>query len=328
MSDRFINDNKNDWQRLEDLLKLLDSMALRQFSREEVRELGRLYRRAASDLAIARSESRDPRLVNYLNSLVVRAHGHIYRAESKGGNKIANFFWREFPQTFRRTWKFTAFAFIFTLIFGVFSFVLTKRDADFSEFAGIHPQMRYVIKSKIRWWDDLNEANQIGSSQILTNNIGVTFFAFALGALLGVGTLYVLVINGLSIGSVLALTYAEGYGNDLVTFMVAHCVIELSCIFIAGGAGLMLGYGMLVPGNLSRADSLKKPGLEAIKLIIGCVPLLFIAGCIEGFISPAPISPFIKYGVAALTGILLYSYLFFAGREAKEELPEAVPATA
>ncbi len=326
MNDRFINDNKSDWQRLEDLLKLLDSMALRQFSREEVRELGKLYRRAASDLAIARSETRDPRLINYLNSLVVRAHGHIYRAESGGGNKIANFFWRDFPQTFRRTWKFTAFAFIFTTVFGVIGFVATKRDAEFSEFAGVSPQMRYVIKQRVHWWEDLNDANQIGSSQILTNNIGVTFIAFALGGLLGLGTLYVLASNGLSIGAVLSLTYSEGFGNALVTFMVGHGVIELSCIFIAGGAGLMLGYGMLVPGNLSRADSLKKYGLEAVRLIIGCVPLLFIAGFIEGFISPANIPAEAKFGVAILTGILLYSYLFFAGRTAKEDLPDAATA--
>lgn len=327
LSDRFINENKNDWQRLEDLLRVLDTTKLRQLSREEVRELGRLYRRTASDLAIARAETRDPRLINYLNSLVVRAHGRIYRAESRGANVIADFFWREFPRTFRRTWKFTTVSFSVCLIFGLIGFFGTKRDADFSEFAGVDPRFRNIVKAKIHWWESLNESNQEGASAILTNNIMVTFIAFAYGALLGVGTLYVLASNGLSIGAVLSLVYQEGYGNDLVTFMVGHGVIELSCIFIAGGAGLMLGYGMLIPGNLSRADSLKKYGLDAVKLILGCVPLLFIAGCIEGFISPAPIPPQIKYGVALLTGILLYSYLLLAGREIEEPLPDAIPAT-
>src|SRR5678816_214647 len=82
--DRFITQRKNAWQRLEDLLKLLDTATLKRLRREEVRELGRIYRRTASDLAIARAESRDPRLINYLNSLVIRAHGRIYRAESQG----------------------------------------------------------------------------------------------------------------------------------------------------------------------------------------------------------------------------------------------------
>ena len=319
LTDRFINDNKNDWQRLEDLLRLLDSSALRQLNREEVRELGRLYRRTASDLAIARAESRDPRLINYLNSLVVRAHGRIYRADAQGANKIRNFFWRDFPQTFRRTWKFTALSFAIFTIFGLIGFIGAWRDGDFSEFAGVDPRFRnFVIKSKIRWWENLNEANQMGASQILTNNIMVTFYAFAMGALIGLGTIYVLIQNGLSIGAVLALTYREGYGHELVYFMAGHGVIELSCIFIAGGAGMMIGYGMLMPGNLSRADSLKKHGLEAVRLIIGCVPLLFVAGCIEGFISPSSISPAIKFGVAILTGILLYSYLLLAGREVED----------
>ncbi len=82
--DRFIKERKTVWQRLEELLALLDRMTLRRLHREEVRELGRIYRRTASDLAIARAESRDPRLVNYLNSLVIRAHGRIYRADAQG----------------------------------------------------------------------------------------------------------------------------------------------------------------------------------------------------------------------------------------------------
>src|SRR3989442_5223724 len=106
--DRFISERKNVWQRLEELLQLLDRMTLRKLHREEVRELGRIYRRTASDLAIARAESRDPRLINYLNSLVIRAHGRIYRADAQGGRRIWNFFAHDVPQTFRPTWRYTA----------------------------------------------------------------------------------------------------------------------------------------------------------------------------------------------------------------------------
>src|ERR671928_518386 len=110
--DRFIQDRKGAWQRLEDLLTLLDRSSLRRLHREEVRELGRIYRRTASDLAVARAESRDPRLVNYLNSLVIRAHGRIYRAAaSEGRNRLRRFFARDFPATFRRRWRYTALAF-------------------------------------------------------------------------------------------------------------------------------------------------------------------------------------------------------------------------
>ena len=314
--DRFIDERKNAWQRLERLLHQLDSLKLRRLHREEVRELGRIYRRTASDLAIARAESRDPRLINYLNSLVIRAHGRIYRANAQGGQRIRNFFARDFPRTFRRTWRYTATAFGVFLVFSVIAFVGTRIDPDFSEFAGISPFFReIVIKNKTHWWEDLNEANQIGSSQIFTNNIRVTFYAFALGAMFGVGTLYVLAFNGAMFGALMELTYRAGFGNALLTFVVGHGVIELSCIFIAGGAGLLIGTALSMPGNLTRADALKSRGMEAVRLIVGCIPLLVVAGIIEGFISPAPINPAIKFAVAAVTGVALYSYLLLAGRE-------------
>src|SRR5437867_7558146 len=309
--DRFINERKSAWLRLEELLQSLDRMTLRRLGREEVRELGRIYRRTASDLAIARAESRDPRLVNYLNSLVIRAHGRIYRADAQGGRRIRDFFARDFPLSFRRTWRYSATAFAVFLLFSVIAFFGTRHDPDFSEFAGISPFFReVVINHRTHWWEDLNEANQIGSSQIFTNNIRVTFYAFALGAIFGLGTLYVIAFNGAMFGAIIALTYRAGFGNDLLLgFVISHGVIELSCIFIAGGAGLLIGTALVMPGDLSRADALKSRGIEAVRLIIGCVPLLVVAGLIEGFISRQPISPAIKFTIAVVTGVALYSYL-------------------
>ena len=161
--DRFINQRKNAWQRLEDLLKLLDTSSLRRLNRDEVRELGRIYRRTASDLAIARAESRDPRLVNYLNSLVIRAHGRIYRADAQGGKRIRRFFTHELPQTFRRTWRYTLLSFSVFAVFAVFSFVATRYDPEFSELVGVQPAFRETyIETKTHWWERLNEANQEG----------------------------------------------------------------------------------------------------------------------------------------------------------------------
>jgi len=291
-------------------------MTLRKLHREEVRELGRIYRRTASDLAIARAESRDPRLVNYLNSLVIRAHGRIYRADAQGGRRIREFFGRDFPRTFRRTWRYTATAFGVFLLFTGIAFFGTHHDPDFSEFAGISPFFReLIINHHTHWWEEVNKANQIESTNIFTNNIHVTFLAFALGALCGLGTLYVLAFNGASFGAIIALTYRAGFGNDLLLgFVISHGVIELTCIFIASGAGLLIGTALLMPGNLSRADALKSRGLEAVRLISGCIPLLVVAGLIEGFISPQPIPSVIKVGIGVLTGITLYSYLLLAGR--------------
>jgi uncharacterized membrane protein SpoIIM required for sporulation len=324
-NDRFIEKHKTAWQRLEELLKLLDRSSLRRLHREEVRELGRIYRRTASDLAIARAESRDPRLINYLNSLVIRAHGRVYQAEAEGGSRIKNFFTREFPQTFRRTWRFTAVSFGVFALFSVIGFLGTAYDPEFSELVGVPAGFREMfIETKTHWWEDLNQANQVGASSIFTHNIQVTIYTFAFGALFGVGTLFYLAYNGATIASVVALTYRAGFGNDLVTFMVGHGVIELSCIFMAGGAGLLIGSALLMPGDLSRADALKSRGKEAVRLMMGVAVLLVIAGIIEGFISPAPIPASIKYSVAAVTGIALYSYLLLAGRDSVSEAPSAL----
>ena len=316
MKDHFIEQHKTAWERLEDLLKLLDGSSLRRLHREEVRELGRIYRRTSSDLAIARAESRDPRLINYLNSLVIRAHGRIYQADAQGSSRIASFFARELPRTFRRTWRYTAVSFSVFALFALLGFLGTKYDPEFSELVGVPPSFREVyIETKTHWWEDLNQANQVGASSIFTHNIQVTIYTFAFGALFGVGTLFYLAYNGATIASVLALTYHAGFGNDLLTFMVGHGVIELSCIFIAGGAGLLIGSALVMPGDLSRADALKSRGKDAVRLMMGVAVLLVVAGIIEGFISPAPINPRIKFGIAALTGLALYSYLLLAGRD-------------
>jgi uncharacterized membrane protein SpoIIM required for sporulation len=315
-TDRFITTRKNAWQRLEDLLKLLDRASMRRLGKDEVRELGRIYRRTASDLAIARAESRDPRLVNYLNSLVIRAHGRIYRADAQGGKRIRLFFTRELPQTFRRTWRYTLVSFLVFASFSAIGFIGTRYDPEFSERAGVNPAMRELyIETKTRWWERLNESNQEGASEIMTNNIWVTIYTFAFGATCGIGTLFYLAYNGANMASVLTLTYQAGFGHDLLTFMIAHGVVELSCIFIAGGAGLLIGSAILMPGDLKRADALKTRGMEAIRLMMGVALLLVVAGTIEGFISPLPIDPRIKYSIGAITGVALYSYLLFVGHD-------------
>lgn len=317
---RFINERKNNWQKLEGLLEILETSPLRGLPRAQVRELGELYRRAASDLAIARAESRDPKLINYLNSLVIRAHGKIYRADAKGANLVWQFFAKDFPRAFRRTWRYTALAFAVFMIFSVASFLLCYYDLNFADELGLS-SLRFAVQSDTKWWENLNNANQIGASGILTNNILVAIKAFAYGALFGVGTLYVLIYNGLHIGGVLGVCYAinPAFANSLVTFMVGHGVIELSCIFIAGGAGLLIGYSMINPGDLTRTQALKKNGLEAARLAIGCACLLVIAGIIEGFLSPSFLPAWIKFGTGILTGVAMYSYLCLVGRESEEK---------
>lgn len=313
---RFLDQRKDNWQRLEDLLEMLRGNSLRGLSRVEVREFGELYRRAAADLAIARAETRDAKLINYLNSLVIRAHGKIYRAESDGVGLVWQFFSHDLPDTFRRNWIYMAVAFAAFLGFAIFGFIATWIDTDFTHFvmlSGITEQ----IKSDNHWWLSLNDANQIGASSILTNNIMVTFRVFAMGAFFGIGAFYDLAFEGARLGSVFAACYKLNppFGNELATFVVGHGVVELSTIMFCAGAGMMIGYAMIDPGDLTRAQALKKKGLEAARIVIGCAFLLVIAGVIEGFLSPAELPAAVKIATGVGTGIAMYSYFFFAGRK-------------
>ncbi len=317
---RFINERKNNWQRLEDLLSILDVSSLRGLSRAEVREFGELYRRAATDLAIARAETRDPKLVNYLNSLVIRAHGKIYRADTNGATVLWQFFTKDFPQTFRKNANYMWIAFGVFAIFVVFGFVTTWIDTDFTNFVGLTgvPEM---VRSDHKWWLSLNDSNQIGASFILSNNILVSFRAFAMGVIFGVGALFAIALFGAHVGSVFAACYKidPTFGNALASFVVGHGVIEISMVCICGGAGMMIGYALVNPGDLTRTQALKKKGMDAARIVIGCACFLVIAGIIEGFLSPSNLPAWVKIGTGISTGIAMYSYLFLVGREGDEK---------
>ena len=322
---RFIDQRKDKWQRLEDLLELLRGSSLKDLSKTEVRELGELYRRAATDLAIARAESRDPTLLNYLNSLVIRAHGKIYRAEGEGVGIIRRFFVHELPRTFRANWRYMAVSGAVFFIFAIFGFIATANDTDFTHFVGLSGVTEQIASNNY-WWKSLNDANQVGASFILSNNILVSFRAFAMGALLGIGAFYDIAFFGAHVGSVFGACFKLNppFAAELGSFVVGHGVIEISTVFFCGGAGMMIGYSIINPGDLTRAQALKKKGVEAIKIVIGSAVFLVVAGLIEGFISPSSLPAMVKVAVGVLSGIVMYGYLALAGREAP--LPESTVA--
>jgi uncharacterized membrane protein SpoIIM required for sporulation len=292
----------------------------------EVREFGELYRRAAADLAIARAESRDAKLINYLNGLVIRAHGRIYRAEGEGANLIWNFFSHDFPVAFRRNWRYMAVAGAVFCAFLVFGFIATWIDTDFTHFvmlSGITDN----IRANEQWWRSLNEANPVGASFILSNNIVVSIRAFAMGALFGIGAVFDIAFFGAHVGSAFAACYKLDpvFGNAFASFVVGHGVIEISTVIFCAGSGMMIGYAIVNPGDLTRSQALKSKGLDAARIVAGCAFFLVIAGVIEGFLSPSDLPPAVKFGTGIATGVAMFSYLLLAGggkERPAEQLPE------
>jgi len=170
----------------------------------------------------------------------------------------------------------------------------------------------------------------IFSSQIITNNVQVTFLAFAGGILAGLGTAWILLFNGVLLGGVAGIFQVHGASLHLWAFVLPHGVIELTAICIAGGAGLWLGSALVVPGRRTRGDALVERGREAISLLGGTVILLLVAGLIEGFISPSVLPDQVKLAVGLLTAVVLFPFLLLGGSDAGADEPEpgAVPAPA
>ncbi|HKV39408.1 MAG TPA: stage II sporulation protein M [Blastocatellia bacterium] len=302
---KFMESRSGKWRRLEELTARASKFRLRGLSGEEVREFGRLYRRTAADLAIAREEVKDKRLVNYINHLVGRAHGVIYRSEASGFRSIFTFFQYELPAVFRQAFRPILLAFLISIASAAFAFVVTSMDESFAD--QIMPGLKDDIRAHRNWTDELNRANPLGATLIQTNNIRVTFYAFAGGLTLGIGTFLVMVENGLMLGVVIQLCIKYKFW-DVLIFMCGHGVIELSAIFIAGGAGFLMARSFLMPGNLRRIDALVTNGMIAVKLAMGCILMLLIAGTIEGFISPAHIPAVYKFSISAISAVALVVY--------------------
>ncbi|MBI4491508.1 MAG: stage II sporulation protein M [Chloroflexi bacterium] len=304
---------RGDWARLEALLARAGAGNLRRLEAEELEELGRLYRRLTSDLALAQRDYPGDRLTGYLNQLAARAHAQVYRTEASGWPRVWAFLLVDFPRLYRRRLPFILAALALFALPGLAAFLFAALDPAAGE-ALVAPQLVAFLKRGQLWTDIPGPLRPFASSLIMANNLQVAFFAFAGGILAGVGTVYVLLQNGLLLGAVAGLAHAYGLSGPLLAFVAPHGAIELSVVLIAGGAGLRLGWALLRPGLLSRRAALAEGGREAVQLLLGCVPLLVLAGALEGFVSPSTLPAEAKLGLGLTSGLALYAYLCLFGR--------------
>jgi uncharacterized membrane protein SpoIIM required for sporulation len=304
---------KADWERL---TRLLDQGKNNIGpTPEQVQELGSPS--SSHPTWLSRSAIFSPPGDSYLNQLVGRAHATIYRSEPMGfsgwrsSSRLANC-------VYRQAWPFVLVAALLFLIPAalVGLDVYLEPQAAYWLLPPEYHQLIPLIEQKELWVDIPSLLRPFASSFIMQNNIRVAFLAFSGGVLCGLMTIWVMVMNGLILGGITGLTAYHGVGFELWTFVIGHGMIELSVIIIAGGSGLMLGWALLHPGLLRRRDALALAARQAVTLLSGCVPLLVIAGLIEGFISPAEGLPWaVKWIIGLGSGILLYAYLLLGGRE-------------
>jgi uncharacterized membrane protein SpoIIM required for sporulation len=308
--------HQHNWKKLSDLLSR-SKKGINQLSPREVVELGQLYRAATSDLALAQRDFPRHRVTGYLNQLVRQAHAVIYRSEPLALNRIIRFITVGYPRVFRETLPFIGIATLLFILPAVLAALAVYAQPDASRWL-LPMQMQELIpmiEQQELWTDIPINERPYTASFIMQNNIRVAFLAFGGGILVGLATIWVMLFNGLMLGALTGLTAHYGVGFDLWTFVIGHGVLELSVIMMAGGSGLMLGWAIVNPGLLRRRDALVIAAQKAVRLLIGSVPLLVVAGTIEGFISPNEFLPWpVKWGVGVGSGLLLYAYLLLAGR--------------
>ncbi|MHB0938657.1 MAG: stage II sporulation protein M [Armatimonadota bacterium] len=318
-----------EWQRLREILARIKAEGFDRLTAEEIIEFGKWYRRAAVELSFHRSRGADAPRVAFLNDLVGQCYAYVYTAPRRPWPSLLRFLTADFPRTFRKQGIFMLIAALLLLVPGIISFAITWHDKTLAaqvlppDFMDAIPQIVERHHKPKDWLPAFERLDAF--SLIATNNIRISILAFAGGMTGGLVTIPLLITNGIMLGVITA-----GVGMDSMktavnfwAFVAPHGVIELSAIYIAGGAGLVLAYALLVPGVYPRRIALVRAGKEALILILGVALMLAIAAIVEAFFSPLNIKEFYKFYVAGFLCILLYGYLLIAGRRTKEEEEKA-----
>ncbi len=288
------SEDRQRWARLAELIATADRDGMSALRPDELDEFARLYRRTTSDLAAARTRRRDPRLVAYLNGLAGRAAGLIYGAPARRRIDPLRFFLVTIPRTFRATAVYTAVAFALFLAPAIASYLMTsanpawaaalfdaRLEAMVEDFLArdVPPGQYFADTTSLIGADNL-------SGFVLANNLKVALVAFALGITAGIGTAYALVGNGLMLGSFVGVFAHYDRLIDPIAIVAPHGFLELSAIFMAGGAGLMIGWAIIDPGDRLRLEAMADAARRGVVLLAAALITLGFAAIFEGFVSP------------------------------------------
>jgi len=320
--ERFRHARSSSWRELEELLGRTRRRPER-LGPEGVLRLGTLYRGAAADLALARRAFPADPIVGRLERLVTQAHSLVYDSPTRRASAIRFFttdYWRLVAE------KPVALVAAFVLLFGPAALSAGWALGSPAAAAGLVPaEFRPATQSE-RPWRDLTPGEQASfTTAVFTNNIKVTLVAFAGGVTLGVVTALILIFNGVILGAVGGLMVGAGNWRGFLELVTGHGVLELSCILVAGAAGLRLGWAIVSPGYRTRGDSARIEARKAVAIALGTAPWLVAAGIVEGNrarLAEAGVGVDLAVGVAI--GLVYWTLVIVRG--AARRAPEPLPA--
>lgn len=307
---RWIARRESDWKQLDALLKRAEKKGLRSLKADEIKRLASLYRSVSGDLARIKTHQSSQTLASDLQVLTTRSYNQVYQGSRRQEwEAVREFVLWGFPTVVQQTALYTTIATATFVLAGLIGWWFSWRDPTFMALL-VPGELISMVRDRGELWMGSILGNEpLASSGIMINNMSVAFRTVGGGITAGLLTLYILFLNGLLIGAIGTLVGQNNLAFPFWAFVFPHGSLELPAIFLAGGAGLLLARALLFPGKYRRADALRHYGGMAAQLVYGVIALLFIAGIIEGFISPNPIIPdIVKYFIGTALFILLVLY--------------------
>ncbi|UMB55013.1 stage II sporulation protein M [Lutibacter sp. A64] len=312
----FVKRNKNKWLLFEDVLN----------KKEQVSpdKLSDLYIEITDDLSYAKTFYTQSNTVVYLNSLASKAHQKIYKTKKESKNRLVDFFKTEFPLEFVKYHKQLLIAFITFLFFAIVGAYSAANNGDFVRLIMGDNYVNMTLEN-IASGDPMAVYKKMGEGNmfilITLNNIKVAMTAFVFGMLFSIGTLYVMMQNGVMLGSFLYFFYDKALLWESSRTIWIHGTIEISVIIIAGCAGLVLGNGLLFPKTYSRLTSFKHSFKAGLKIMVSTIPFFIVAGFLEGFVTRQTQMPDWLAVFIILTSfiIIIYYYIIYPIKLTKQQ---------
>ncbi|WP_116112681.1 stage II sporulation protein M [Austwickia chelonae] len=306
--DAYVAAHLPQWRRLEQLI------SHRNLSCAEADEMLDLYQRTATHLSAVRSASPDPQLIAYLSWLLSRTRAHSARPGRSEWGSLLRFFTHTFPGTLYRIryWWLATLAVNLLVALALGWWFLNNPHVEQTMMSA--GQVRQLVEHDFANYYVENAASSF-AFRVWTNNAYVSALCITLGVL-GFPVIGLLWTNILNLAVIGALMTRHGRADVFYGLILPHGLLELTCVFVAGGVGLRLFWSWVEPGARSRAQSFAAEARAAMSVAMGLALVLLLCGLIEGFVTPSGLPTAARIGIGALAEVLFLAYVYTLGRSA------------
>lgn len=328
--DAYVAAHNAEWLRLEYLINRGGKL-----SGAEIDELVELYQRAATHLSVVRSASPDPIVIGRLSSLVARGRASVTGASAPLWRDLARIITVSFPGVvYRQRWWWLGCAFFGNVLALVLA-IWIANNPEVQATIGAPKEIRQLVEHDFANYYTEHEAGAF-AFQVWVNNAWVSAQAIVFGILLGIPTLYVLIVNQLNLGLTAGLMAAHGKLDIFFGLIIPHGLLELTAVYVACGTGLKLGWTIIDPGGRPRGRALAEEGRAAMSVALGLIGVLLVAGAIEGFVTGWVHITWLRIGIGVVALLTFLSYVWYFGRRAvaagdtgdTADAPDHAPAAA